>query len=267
MNRRARAGESWCRNRRWPGENVMTQGLLNLQAGDCRLLQLRYRREVNSMVETTFMQRQWRTVRRQIYPVVVLAALMWAGELADLLLPAAWTPDQWGIRPREVSGLPGVALAPFLHEGLVHLLRNTLPLLALGWLVALSGRWLFVRVAAVTGLTSGLGAWAFGMGEAVHIGASGIVFGLLGFLIARGWVARRIGWTLVSVAVGVSYFGTVLSLLGPEPHTSWSSHFWGFLGGMGMAWGLYRGEGRRLLGGTGHGIKLPTTAISSKARR
>ncbi|MDB6069182.1 MAG: hypothetical protein JWL81_353 [Verrucomicrobiales bacterium] len=193
-------------------------------------------------------------MRRQVYPVLVFACLMWAGELADLLLPANWTPDQWGIRPRQWSGLPGVALAPFLHEGVVHLLRNTVPLLVLGWLVALSGRWLFVRVAVVTGLTSGLGAWCFGMGESVHLGASGIVFGLLGFLIARGWVARHIGWTVVSVAVGMFYFGTVLSLLGPEPHTSWSSHFWGFMGGVGLAWVLYgQRDGRKMLRGVGGG--------------
>jgi membrane associated rhomboid family serine protease len=219
------------------------------------------------MVETTFIQRQWLTVRRQVYPVLVLAVLMWAGELADLLLPAAWTPDQWGIRPRQISGLPGVALAPFLHKNLLHLLQNTVPLLVLGWLVALSGRWLFVRVALVTGLTSGLGVWTFGMGDAVHIGASGIVFGLLGFLIARGWVARRIGWTLVSVGVAVFYFSTVLSLLGPDPQTSWSSHFWGFLGGIGLAWGLYRHEGRRLLSGDTRGIKLPATRSSDRVRR
>ena len=129
------------------------------------------------MVEKTFIQRQWLTVRRQVYPVLVLVVLMWLAEMADWLLPAAWTPDQWGIRSRQITGLSGVALAPFLHEGLVHLLRNTVPLLVLGWLVALSGRWLFIRVAFVTGLTSGLGAWVFGNGDAVHIGASGIVFG------------------------------------------------------------------------------------------
>lgn len=220
-------------------------------------------------LQNTFFRRQWLSIRRQVYPVLVLAALMWAGELADLLLPAQWTPDQWGIRPREWDGLPGVALAPFLHEGLVHLLRNTIPLLVLGWLVALSGRWLFVRVAFVTGMTSGLGAWAFGMGQAVHIGASGIVFGLLGFLIARGWVARRVGWTIVSVSVGVFYFGTVLSLLGPEPHTSWSSHFWGFAGGMGLAWWLYRQHTSRALltGPDPKPMPIPTSTLSGKARR
>ncbi|MES2469092.1 MAG: rhomboid family intramembrane serine protease [Verrucomicrobiota bacterium] len=225
-----------------------------------------YKGSVSGMVEKTFIQRQWLTVRRQVYPVLVLVVLMWVAEMADWLLPAAWTPDQWGIRSRQITGLSGVALAPFLHEGLVHLLRNTVPLLVLGWLVALSGRWLFIRVAFVTGLTSGLGAWAFGNGDAVHIGASGIVFGLLGFLIARGWVARRVGWTLLSVAVGVFYFSTVLSLLGPEPHTSWSSHFWGFTGGMGLAWWLYRHEGRRLLSGTTREA-LRATVSSNKVRR
>lgn len=212
-------------------------------------------------MESSLLQRHWRALRRQVFPVLVIVGLMWVGELADLLLPEPWTPEQWGIRPREWGGLRGVALAPFLHEGVVHLLRNTVPLLVLGWLVALSGRWLFLRVAVATGLSSGLGAWAFGMGDAVHLGASGIVFGLLGFLIARGWVARRLGWTAVSVGVGVFYFGTVLSLLGPEPHTSWSSHFWGFAGGMGLAWGLYRREGR------GEGPKFPARGTLDKGRR
>lgn len=218
------------------------------------------------MVESTFIQRQWLTVKRQVYPVLLLVAVMWLAEVMDWLLPAVYTPDQLGIRPRELDGLPGVAFAPFLHEGLVHLLRNTVPLVVLGWLVALSGRWLFMRVAVVTGLSSGLGAWAFGA-NAVHLGASGIVFGLLGFLIARGWVARRIGWTLVSVGVGVFYFGTVLSLLGPEPHTSWSSHFWGFVGGMGLAWVLYRHEGRQLLSGAGKDVRIPTIKSSDRVRR
>ena len=201
-------------------------------------------------MEKTFLQRQWVTVRRQLMPVLVLIALMCFGEVSDWLLPEKWSLDHWGIRPREVAGLPGVALAPFLHRGLLHLLYNAVPLLVLGWLVVVSGRWLFFRVAVVTALSSGLGAWAFGNGGSLHIGASGIVFGLLGFLMARGWVARRVGWTLISVAVGVFYFTTVLSLLGPEPHISWSSHFWGFTGGIGFAWLLYRHEGRRYLSGT-----------------
>jgi membrane associated rhomboid family serine protease len=201
-------------------------------------------------MEKTFLQRQWLTVRRQLMPVLVMVALMWLAQLSDLVLPKAWSLDNWGIQPREVASLPGVALAPFLHDGFIHLLENTVPLLVLGWLVVVSGRWLFFRVALVTGLSSGLGAWALGQSGSLHIGASGIVFGLLGFLIARGWVARRVGWTLISVGVGVFYFGTMLGLLGPKPHISWSSHFWGFLGGLGFAWWLYRHEGRRYLSGT-----------------
>lgn len=218
------------------------------------------------MVQKNFFQRQWLTVRRQLTPVLVMVVLMWLGWLANGVLP--WSVNEWGIRPRALSSLPGVALAPFLHEGLIHLLRNTVPLLVLGWLVVVSGRWLFFRVALVTGLSSGLGAWTFGQSGSLHLGASGIVFGLLGFLIARGWVARRVGWTLISVGVGVFYFGTVLSLLGPEPHTSWSSHFWGFTGGMGLAWWLYRHEGISHLAGssTNHSTPQPL-ASSSLAER
>jgi len=202
------------------------------------------------MVPKPFIQRQWLTVRRQLTPVLAMVVMMWLVQVVDWLLPGAWSLDQWGIRPRELASLPGVMLAPFLHEGLWHLLENTVPLLLLGWLVVLSGRWLFFRVAVVTGLASGLGAWTFGQAGTLHIGASGVVFGLLGFLLARGWVARRVGWTLVSVGVGLFYFSTVLGLLGPKPYVSWSSHFWGFVGGMGLAWWLYRHEGRRYVAGS-----------------
>ncbi|MES2709459.1 MAG: rhomboid family intramembrane serine protease [Verrucomicrobiota bacterium] len=194
------------------------------------------------MTEKTFLQRQWLTIRRQIKPAVVFVAALWICETVDALLPPGWSLDQWGIRPREPDGLAGIAFAPFLHEGFLHLAKNTVPLLILGWLVLLSGRWLFIGLLLVTGLSSGLGVWIFGSGT-VHIGASGIIFGMLGFLLARGWVARRLGWTLISLLVGLLYYGNVFNGLLPDPHVSWSSHFWGLTGGAGFAWWLYRHKG------------------------
>lgn len=220
--------------------------------------------------ETTFLQRQWLTVRRQIWPVVVFIGVLWFCEGVDLVLPESWHLDQWGIRPRERVGLAGIAAAPFLHESISHLVKNTLPLLVLGWLVLLSGRWLFVGVVLVTALSSGLGAWLFGTSDTVHIGASGIVFGMLGFLLTRGWVARRLGWALISLVVALMFYGQVFGALLPDPHVSWSSHFWGFMGGMGFAWWLYRHQGLPApVGGITGGTALlrKAKALSDMARR
>lgn len=194
------------------------------------------------MTEQTFLQRQWLTFRRQIGPVVAFVGVLWLLVGVDAVLPEGSRLSHWGIHPRDTASLAGIAFAPFLHEDYVHLMQNTVPLLFLGWLVVLSGRWLFLGVLMVTGLSSGLGSWVFGSGE-LHIGASGVVFGMLGFLLARGWVARRVGWTVVSLLVGFLFYWNIFTGLFPVPKISWSSHFWGLLGGVGFAWWLYRHKG------------------------
>ena len=183
---------------------------------------------------------QWATAKKHLMLVLLCVGLLWAVFIVDAALPDSVAElRQWGIRPRTVSGFFSIAAAPFLHVDFRHLLANTLPLVILGWILVVSGRALFVRVCAVTALTSGAGAWAFGEGGLVHEGASGVLFGLLGFLLARGWFARRLSWALTSLGVGLFYLGEVLSLLRDDPRLSWSSHFWGFAGGISLAWWMY----------------------------
>lgn len=184
--------------------------------------------------------RVWQSLKRRLWPVFALTALLWLLLPVSHLLPGEWSPLQFAIVPREPSALPGVLAAPFLHDGLSHLLANTVPLLCLGSLVALSGRVLFLKVAAVSALTAGLGAWLLGTADRAHLGASGLIMGLLGFLLARGWVARRLTWALISLVVGVLYLGTVAGMVLPERGVSWSSHFWGLTGGVACAWAMYR---------------------------
>lgn len=183
---------------------------------------------------------QWATAKKHLMLVLLSVGLLWVVFIVDVALPESVVDlKQWGIRPRTGSGLLSIAAAPFLHVNFWHLLANTLPLVILGWILVVSGRALFVRVCIVTALTSGAGAWAFGQGDVVHEGASGVLFGLLGFLLARGWFARRLSWALTSLGVGLFYFGQVLSLLRDDARISWSSHFWGFAGGIGLAWWMY----------------------------
>lgn len=172
--------------------------------------------------------------------LAALVAVLWAEEVVDVFL-GGWL-DGFGIRPREAAGLIGIPLAPFLHAGFQHLIANTLPLVVLGWFVMLRETWHFFAVSAVVIVLGGLGVWLFGASGSVHLGASGLVFGWLGYLMLGGWFERRVTTILGSLLVGVLYGGLVWGVLPGTPGVSWESHLFGFLAGVLMAWALAKRE-------------------------
>jgi Rhomboid family len=132
-------------------------------------------------------------------PVTAVGSLvgaMWVSELIDTI--DGHRLDQYGVQPRTLIGLRGIVFAPFLHVGWQHLIGNTVPFAILGVLIALSGVVRFVKANVIIALCSGAGMWVFGQSGSVHLGASGMVFGYLGFLLSRGFFDRRIwadrGW-------------------------------------------------------------------------
>ena len=173
-------------------------------------------------------------MRAQVFILFGLVTLFWILELVDLLVLRR-SLDTWGIRPRTVDGLWGILFAPFLHGGLGHLIANTLPFLTLGWLVMLRRTSDFFVVTFVAMLVGGLGAWLLGGRNTIHIGASGIIFGYLGYLLLRGYFERSVVSILVSVVVGIFYGGALWGLLPSGPGISWQGHLFGFLGGVGAA--------------------------------
>ncbi len=170
----------------------------------------------------------------QIAVLFWLVTLIWSLELADLLFFRGAL-DGFGIWPRRVDWLWGILFAPFLHGGLGHLVANTGSLLFLGWLVLLRrvGNFLVVTVLAI--LTSGLGVWLFGRPGSIHIGASGLVFGYLGYLLLRGYFERSVSSIVLSVVIGLLYGGALSGLLPGVPGVSWEGHLFGFFGGAGAA--------------------------------
>ena len=170
----------------------------------------------------------------------LLVAVLWAGVIVDVFLRGML--DTLGIRPREPAGLIGIPLAPVLHAGFPHLIANTVPLIVLGWFVLLRETWHFFAVSVVVVLLGGLGVWLFGHGGSVHLGASGLVFGWLGYLLLGGWFERRVSTIAGSIVVGLLYGGLVWGALPGTPGVSWESHLFGFLAGGLMAWALARRE-------------------------
>ncbi len=164
-----------------------------------------------------------------------LLATMWAVEVVDFLLPMV-NLDQFGIRPRTERGLLGILMSPFLHVGFGHLISNSMPFLLLGGLVMTGGRRQFLQLSLWVTLIGGGGVWLFGGSRTVHLGASLLIFGYLGFLLARGIVKGSIGGVIVSLGLLVGYGGMLYGVLPGQPGISWLGHLCGFLAGIAGAW-------------------------------
>lgn len=139
--------------------------------------------------------------------------------------------DQYGILPRNLIGLRGILFAPFLHGGLGHLIGNTIPFVILGWLVMLREITDFAAVSVISALVSGLGTWLFGT-RGIHIGASGVIFGYLGYLLARGYFERSGTAIAIALFVGTLYGSLLWGILPLQHGISWEGHLFGFLGGI-----------------------------------
>lgn len=167
--------------------------------------------------------------------LIVLLLAMWTIEGVDWIVrrgnPSVMGMDIFGIHPRTTVGLRNIALAPLLHVGFGHLLANSLPFLVLGWLVIARGVRDFVVVTFLVTLISGLGVWLLGAHNSVHLGASGIVFGYLGYLLLRGFFERSVPSLLLAAIVGIFYGSMIWGVLPFQPGVSWLGHLFGFVGG------------------------------------
>jgi membrane associated rhomboid family serine protease len=182
-----------------------------------------------SSIESQALQREF---TRQALVLGGLVAVMWGIELVDTVLGGQL--DRFGIWPRQSRGLVGIFCAPFLHGGFRHLISNTLPFLVLGWLIMAKdwSEWLVVSI-VVAGI-SGLGTWIFGS-NGVHIGASGVIFGYFGFLLARTWFERTVGSLVMATLVVAMFGGMIWGILPIRTGISWEGHLFGLLGGIAAA--------------------------------
>ena len=89
----------------------------------------------------------------------------------------------------------------------------------------------FWIVTLLTTIIGGLGVWLFGPTNSVHIGASILIFGYLGFLLLRGYFQKQIISICVSILIFCLYGGLIIGLLPSQPGISWQGHLFGFLGG------------------------------------
>lgn len=164
-----------------------------------------------------------------LYVLLAFIALIIAVEFLNGSVDHAL--NAYGILPRNPSGLIGIVASPFLHGSYLHVQSNAVALLALGTLAVIRSGSRFPWVCLVIILISGVALWGFGR-PAIHVGASGLVFGLFGYLLVRGVIDFSILSLMVAVVVTGVFGWMVLSgILPTNDFVSWEGHLCGLAAG------------------------------------
>jgi membrane associated rhomboid family serine protease len=163
------------------------------------------------------------------YWILGFVVVVWVVALVNLLL--GYRLDAWGLYPRSIKGLVGIFLSPFLHYGLRHVLANTIPFIVLGSLVILRGIEEFLELSLFIIVVGGAAVWLLGR-PAYHVGASGLIMGYFGYLVARGWYERSFTSLIIAIFVVVFYGGAMWSVLPGAWRVSWEMHLFGLISGV-----------------------------------
>lgn len=193
-------------------------------------------------------------------PRTWVGALVWMVALAGVLwlvqaVNSVHRLTEFGLVPRSAEGLRGVLFQPFLHASNEHLASNTLPLVVIGWVVLLAGVRTWWLVTAIVVVGGGLLTWTIAPSGQVIVGASGVVFGWLGFLLARGAFSRD-GRSVALSVIMLAVFGSLLFGLLPtvSAGVSWQAHLSGFVAGIVAAALLHNPRG-------GPGLLAPRRSV------
>jgi membrane associated rhomboid family serine protease len=169
--------------------------------------------------------------------MLVLTAAMWVVQIVNSA--QSYRLDRFALQPRHLGGLWGIGTQPFLHSSWGNLLSDVLPFLLIGWAVFITGWREWSIVSAFVLVVGGVATWLVApAGD--YVGASGLVFGWIGYLLARAVVARRISWILTAILTLV-VFGALLGQLAPDykQQSYWAAHACGFVAGVVIAVALH----------------------------
>jgi membrane associated rhomboid family serine protease len=172
--------------------------------------------------------------RKALFVMVAFLGLLWIIQVANWADGYRLTMD-YGIRPRDLGSLADILTAPFLHVSWTHIESNSGPLFIFGFLAAYRGvvRWLGLTVLLI--IASGLAEWFFGAANSNGVGASGVVFGYLGYILVRGFFDRH-GIDIMIGAVMALCFAYQFTVLLPHAGIGWQDHIGGLVAGVVGGW-------------------------------
>ncbi|MGO8960093.1 MAG: rhomboid family intramembrane serine protease [Streptosporangiaceae bacterium] len=172
--------------------------------------------------------------RKALFVMVGFLALLWIIQLINAADHYQLTLD-YGIKPRDLGSLPYVLTAPFLHVSWTHIESNSGPLFIFGFLAAYRGVARFLGLTALVILVSGLADWFTGLPNTVGVGASGVVFGYLGYILVRGFFDRHAIDIMIGAVMALC-FAYQFTVLLPHAGIGWQAHIGGLAAGVVGGW-------------------------------
>lgn len=179
--------------------------------------------------------------RKAFFIMAGFLAVIWVLQIANWADHYRITLD-YGIRPRDIAGLPQVISAPFLHFSWAHIEGNSGPLFIFGFLAAYRGVMRFLGLTLLVIVVSGFTAWVAEPAHVVGAGASGVVFGYLGYILVRGLFDRHL-IDLIIGAVMALCFAYQFTVLLPHAGIGWQDHVGGLVAGVLGGW-VFRDRAR-----------------------
>jgi membrane associated rhomboid family serine protease len=172
--------------------------------------------------------------RKALFVMAGFLAILWIIQLINVADHYQLTLD-YGIRPHDPDSLPDILAAPFLHVSWTHIESNSGPLFIFGFLAAYRGVVRFLGLTALVIIVSGLAAWLWGSQNTINVGASGVVFGYLGYILVRGFFDRH-GIDILIGAVMALCFAYQFTVLLPHQGIGWQAHIGGLAAGVAGGW-------------------------------
>lgn len=173
-----------------------------------------------------------RVVKHAFFISISLIVLLWMIKLFEIEFNLDFS--AWGILPLKAKGLRGIIFSPLIHGSIGHLAANTLPLFILTFSLFFFYRKSPYTIFFLIYILSGSFVWLFGR-EALHIGSSGIIYGLAAYLFFSGILSRNVSQLTISLIVALIYGYLIWGIFPVKPEISWESHLWGGVSGFGLA--------------------------------
>ena len=182
-------------------------------------------------------------MKKNLITALWVTAIIWIVFVANFIIFFAEFRNL-GIKPRTVEGLIGIVLSPFLHANWWHLISNSIPLFILTFLILQFYKNLWIQVTVFSVLLGGFFVWLIAQKNSIHIGASGVIFSYIGFLLFSGIFRKSIIPIIIGLIVLFLYGGSLIRGIIPgQQGISWQGHLFGAIAGVIAAY-IYRNKNR-----------------------
>ena len=178
------------------------------------------------------LNKKYRLLKTTKFPLIFIL-FIWAVKLIELSLETTFV--EYGVLPRQYSGIKGIIFSPFIHKDMKHLLNNSVPILILGSSLCFFYKKNYKIIFPLLFIMSGVFLWCLGRMN-LHIGASGIVYALASFIFFSGIISKNKNLSALSLIIIFIYGSLFWGLLPTHQEISWEGHLSGFISGMILSW-------------------------------